>query len=72
MTDRAMVYIVFGPPTRVEGTIDGESWPYYDRDDDVYVFDRVTESAFGHYVLGRAPRYHEPWQRAVERWRRGG
>lgn len=75
-TDRGMIYVVFGAPSYVEQTFEGEVW-HYGYDDDAastFAFERVgagDDGLFDHVVLLRQPHYERAWTRAVARWRRG-
>ena len=78
-TDRGMVYIICGPPTSSERTINDETWHYpQDGHDAVNVFRfRSVSYAYGgdaHYatvVLQRSEVYRQWWEKLVWRWRNG-
>lgn len=78
-TDRGMVYIVYGPPIRVERYVNQEIWyyGYSARDErDQYVFTRGRRydqrgPLFNNFILQRQPYYRRDWDRAVNNWRSG-
>ena len=76
-TDRGMVYIVFGPPARVEPEIDGETWVYGSGGMvPVLTFERTASRAadgvpFDVLTLRRDPAYDRAWRAARRRWRSG-
>ncbi|OON66196.1 GWxTD domain-containing protein [Hymenobacter sp. CRA2] len=73
MTDRGMLYIVLGPPDRVERSASTERWEYEGVDRRAaYVF-RAKASTFAsdYYELVRRPEYEWLWMRAVQQWRTG-
>ena len=75
MTDRGMIYIVFGPPPIVYKFDDKEVWVYYYAQKRTYVtfkFKRIkTRFSNDDYVLIPSGTYRNFWQFAVKQWRSG-
>lgn len=75
LTDRGMVYIVFGPPQVLLRTPGREEW-YYERNPPLgtvrFVFN-LKPNVFtqNHYELVRSRALESHWYSTVERWRRG-
>ncbi len=74
MTDRGMIYIVFGAPDMVYRNGDMETWKYGDYSSkNTMTFDFYkTESPFTSedYILNRSMEYGHMWNNAIEIWRR--
>ncbi|QHJ09079.1 GWxTD domain-containing protein [Hymenobacter busanensis] len=74
MTDRGLLYIVLGPPNRVQRSPAEERWQYPNAGygTATYVF-RAKPSTFApdYYELVRRPEYELLWYAAVEQWRTG-
>lgn len=74
MTDRGMIYIVFGPPDRVYRNEMMETWYYgYQKGNSTLKFDFYkTDNPFTNedFLLNRTPAYATPWHNALEIWRR--
>jgi GWxTD domain-containing protein len=75
MTDRGLLWVVFGPPPRVEQTADGEDWVYRDvagTSGARFRF-RRRPSLFApdHYELQRERSHENVWYAATAAWRRG-
>ena len=76
-TDRGMVYVLLGPPERVEDRFDSEVWTYGSgQTGGVFVFERTArrerdETPFDVWTLVRDPAYDTLWRRAVRLWRSG-
>ncbi|MGC8864387.1 MAG: GWxTD domain-containing protein [Bacteroidales bacterium] len=74
LTDRGMIYLVFGPPAIVVTDLTTETWKYLPSGtSQMLVFDfDIHRSRLGinHYQLRRKSFYREPWLQAVERRRR--
>lgn len=74
-TDRGMIYMVFGPPQKVEYTKHGETWVYTDKNDfsPVRFIFKLNDSRVSDndYILVRDASYETFWYDAVETWRRG-
>jgi GWxTD domain-containing protein len=75
MTDRGMIYIVFGPPDHIDQSNDTETWIYgvpYQFNSLNLVFDK--ESHFlrsNDYTLRRHDYLRVYWHQTVEQWRNG-
>lgn len=74
-TDRGMIYIVFGAPTRVTKRKNGELWTYGESNNPnaiVFSFLKV-ENPFSDndYYLERNEILKMPWYQAVDMWRQG-
>ena len=74
MTDRGMIYIVFGPPDMVYHDDHMETWLYgYQKNHKSLTFDFYkTDNPFSNedFLLNRTPVYNTPWNNALEIWRR--
>ncbi len=74
LTDRGMIYLVFGPPAMVVTSGNTETWTYTSSENDVsltFDFDiHVTPVGISQYHLRRNPMWKQPWMQAVERCRR--
>lgn len=74
-TDKGMVYIIFGPPSKVFKVNSKETWIY----NKTFELPRISfafipvNTAFSaeHYVLERSPAHKSSWFRAIELWRKG-
>ena len=78
MTDQGMLYVLLGPPSYVETTINGERWSYAlaSGTPSVFVFERtagrIYESApFGVLTLERSRVYRDLVLRVQRQWRTG-
>ena len=86
LTDRGMIYIMYGPPDKVYKNAEGESWGYkkpavksrwgsrYTMEDQYLWFNfRKQKSLFSDndFVLNRAGTPVSYWDIAVARWREG-
>ncbi len=75
MTDRGMIYIVFGAPPIVYKFDNQEVWVYYFAQKHTYItfkFKRIKTRFFNEdYVLSPSASYREFWQFAVGQWRSG-
>ncbi|GGE96210.1 GWxTD domain-containing protein [Hymenobacter cavernae] len=74
MTDRGMLYIVYGPPETVYRTATEERWLYRPgtTGEGTYTFHpKPSTFAPEHYELVRRPEYERLWYAAVEQWRKG-
>ncbi len=72
-TDRGMIYIVFGPPERVENRFDREVWTYASG---LFAFERTArrdrgDTPFDVWTLARDRAYDAQWRRAIRLWRNG-
>lgn len=74
LTDRGMIYIVFGKPTQVNINKDGETW-IYGKDKKIaltFFFYREQHPIYGEYFeLSRSEQYGRVWFNAVSAWRKG-
>ncbi len=74
LTDRGMIYIIFGMPSNVTIEKDGESWVYGKgtEGDLVFFFYRDKHPVFGEYfILNRSDQYSRIWFNATSTWRSG-
>lgn len=70
-TDRGMIYLLMGPPDRVERSENIEIW-YYTTTGSNYIFRKVDNPfSDAHYVLDRSETYRESWYTMVQKWREG-
>ena len=76
-TDRGMVYVLFGPPDRVEDRFDTEVWVYgASIPGGGFTFERTARreggaSPFDVWTLARDRAYDPAWRRALRLWRSG-
>lgn len=77
-TDRGMIYILFGPPDRVENRIHTERWfgSHYSRDTRYhFLFERSrirnNYFPFDNYLLHRTQGYHNYQYQQLQLWRTG-
>lgn len=74
-TDRGVMYIIYGPPTEVYRSAEGETWVYGDRNSVLsYTFNFVkVNNPFSEndYALNRLSEYRYGWGQAVGAWRNG-
>lgn len=74
-TDRGMIFILFGPPSRIRMTGTGERWYYFERRRSKAVefrFDRKPSTySFDHMTWARTPESQVLWNEAVRSWRSG-
>jgi len=77
-TDRGMVFVILGPPERIERAFDRENW-YYNHPgserENLWQFRRVQfapeQFTMDEYVLLRGVQYERYWQRVLSKWREG-
>ncbi len=74
LTDRGMIYIVFGPPDVIYEDDELETWVYrgFRQQRDLFFNFRkewILPVGF-EYTLERSPEYTQLWYEAIERWRR--
>lgn len=73
-TDRGIIYIVYGPPSKVYMRANEEEWLYGERGNPLSIrfFFYKTDNPFtgNDYRLERSPSYKQSWYLAVENWRR--
>lgn len=74
-TDQGMIFILFGPPSRIQMTGSGERWYYYARRKSKAVefrFDRQPDAfAFQHLVWVKTTESQMYWNEAVRSWKAG-
>lgn len=74
-TDRGMVHIVFGVPTKIRKSRDSEWWIYGEEGSVNAVTFRFLKTEHpwddNFYTLGRNIQYRMPWDRMVTNWRNG-
>jgi GWxTD domain-containing protein len=74
-TDQGMIYIIFGPPRRLEKEANSEKWTYFaKKGNSVVVFEfKRNENQFTNldYQLVRSPSSGAFWREAVDTWRKG-
>jgi len=75
MTDRGMIFIIYGPPQSVRVIPGQEKWLYYKNNYTTtvtFTFDHTpTPFAPENYTLQRSDSYDTYWRSAVDTWRRG-
>lgn len=75
MTDRGMIFIIYGPPQSVRVTPTQERWMYYKNNyttSVTFTFDHnPTPYSPDNYILQRSESYDTYWRSAVDTWRRG-
>lgn len=74
-TDRGMIYIVFGSPSKVIKQKNGEQWIYGENNNvnsTVFSFLKIINPFTDNdYYLERSEYFKEPWYQAVDMWRQG-
>ncbi|MCY7350824.1 MAG: GWxTD domain-containing protein [Cytophagaceae bacterium] len=75
-TDKGMVYIIMGPPNRIQRGKDKEVWVYNRRSSQFseinFTFNkRANQFVEDHYELSRFVEFQPIWYPAVEAWRNG-
>ena len=75
MTDRGLVYIIFGPPDIIYKSSKSENWIYEEKDGDpILSLSFLKKSHFftdNDFSLARDQKYENSWHLAVHRWRHG-
>jgi GWxTD domain-containing protein len=76
LTDRGMIFIIFGNPTLVNRRFDSEEWTYVSRTQGgppiKYLFlKKPNNFTQNHYELVRSMSYEFLWYSTVEKWRKG-
>jgi GWxTD domain-containing protein len=74
-TDRGMIYLVFGEPTRINSTPTQQTWIYGDDSNGTalkFIFTKATSIWSDNvYILRRDPMFRTHWERMVTSWRNG-
>jgi len=73
-TDMGMIYIIFGEPSALNRTTNGEEWEYRIPGKNTIRFTfqpKVNQFTGTHHELVRHARYRDVWYEYVERWRHG-
>lgn len=74
-TDRGIIYVVYGPPTKVYRSSKGEAWVYGDESSSLsyfFNFQKVSNPFTDNdYALNRQSTYRYGWGQAIESWRNG-
>ena len=74
-TDRGMIHLVFGNPTKVTRFNDSETWQYGEDGSAgllSFVFRKAESPLSGNvYVLDRDPGFKTYWEKGVQTWRNG-
>ncbi len=74
-TDRGMIYIILGPPARVEKSETREIWTYETAESGqpyTVEFNLTDDYWIGYdYTLKRTENHRIPWNMAVDSWRKG-
>lgn len=73
-TDRGLIHIIFGQPTRIIRRGENEIWTYgqgNQMQSIVFTFNRIRGPFANEYVLERGPVFKSFWYRAIETWRAG-
>jgi len=75
LSDRGMVYVVFGPPKTIYKDYDNERWIYGDNSNlmsmDFYFQKIDSEFSDNYFVLKRGEVYKSSWYQATDTWRNG-
>ena len=75
MTDRGMIFIIYGPPQGIFVDTNTEKWMYYKRNYNsaiTFIFDHVLSPyAENHYILERAESSEGYWKQAIDSWKSG-
>lgn len=69
LSDRGMIYIVYGQPDVVNKVGNSETWQYIDYLDETFSFEFQPKD--GDLTFERSSEYAETWNRAVYNWRNG-
>lgn len=75
MTDRGMIFIIYGPPQSVKLTPTQEKWIYYKNNfttSVTFIFDhKPTSYCLDNFTLQRSDSFDTYWRVAVDSWRKG-
>ncbi len=74
-TDRGMIHLIFGNPSRIRRAEQSETWIYGEEGSPgstVFVFRKLSSSLSDNiYVLQRDPMFRQVWEQMVTIWRQG-
>jgi GWxTD domain-containing protein len=74
-TDRGMMHVVFGSPTKINRTKNSETWIYGEEDSNAslqFHFEKIESPWTDNlYVLNRDPLFKSHWESRVSSWRNG-
>ncbi len=75
MTDRGMIFIIYGPPQAIYTKVNEERWVYYRKNYSstvTFVFNNVpSQYADNNFILQRSESYDIHWRQAVNSWKSG-
>jgi GWxTD domain-containing protein len=75
MTDRGMIFIIYGPPQAIYTKVNEEKWVYYRKNYTstvTFVFNNVPSPyADNNFILQRSESYDMHWRQAVSAWKNG-
>ena len=75
MTDRGMIFIIYGPPQAIYTKVNEERWVYYRKNYSstiTFVFNNVQSPyADNNFILQRSESYDTHWRQAVNSWKNG-
>lgn len=75
MTDRGMIFIIYGPPQAIYTKVNEEKWVYYRKNYTstvTFIFDNVPSPyADNNFILQRSESYDMHWRQAVNAWKNG-
>ena len=75
MTDRGMIFIIYGPPQAIYTKVNEERWVYYRKNYSstiTFVFNHVQSPyADNNFILQRSESYDIHWRQAVNSWKNG-
>ncbi|HJX71801.1 MAG TPA: GWxTD domain-containing protein [Bacteroidales bacterium] len=75
MTDRGMIFLIYGPPQAIYTKINEEKWVYYRKNYSTaitFVFNNEQSSyADNNFILQRSESYDMHWRQAVNSWKNG-
>ncbi|MBN2213063.1 MAG: GWxTD domain-containing protein [Bacteroidales bacterium] len=75
MTDRGMIFIIYGPPQAIYTKVNEEKWVYYRKNYSsavTFTFSSIQSPyADNNFILQRSESYDMHWRQAVSTWRNG-
>jgi GWxTD domain-containing protein len=75
MTDRGMIFIIYGPPQAIYTEVNEEKWVYYRKNYSstvTFVYKNVPSPyADNNFILERSEAYDTHWRQAVNSWKNG-